>query len=96
MSQADDPAEELSHRINQPSAAPHLHLTLREMDVLRLLRQGRTNRGIAFELNIAESTAKVHVRSIRHKLNAFSRIEIADIADGILADTAALGDEKAR
>ncbi len=93
MSPPGDPVGELSPKIDDACAAPHL--TLREVDVLRLLRQGRTNKDIALELNIAEGTAKVHVRSIRHKLNTFSRVEIADIADGILADTALVRDEKA-
>jgi DNA-binding NarL/FixJ family response regulator len=88
MSQPGEAVGGLSRKIDPACATPHLHLKLREMDVLRLLRQGRTNRGIAVELNIAESTAKVHVRSIRHKLNATNRIELNDIADGILADSA--------
>lgn len=94
MSQPGEPLGELSRKIDPACADPHLHLTLREMDVLRLLQQGRTNRGIAVELNIAESTAKVHVRSIRHKLNATTRIELTDIAEGILADSARMGKEK--
>jgi len=88
MPQADDAADELSLRTDPASANPHLRLTLREIEVLRLLQDGRSNRAIAAALNIAESTAKIHVRSIRHKLNAVSRFEAADIADVLFADTA--------
>jgi DNA-binding NarL/FixJ family response regulator len=91
LSMPQPDAVEFSRTIDPANASPHLHLTLREMDVLRLLRQGRTNRAIAVALNIAESTAKVHVRSIRHKLNAISRIDVVDIADGLLGDVARAG-----
>jgi DNA-binding NarL/FixJ family response regulator len=50
-------------------------LTRREMDVLRLLVEGLTNRGIAARLAISEFTVKFHVNSILTKLNAQSRTE---------------------
>ena len=69
-----------SLRSGSACARSPLHLTLREMDVLRLLQQGKTNRGIACELNIAEATAKVHVRSIKYKLNATNRLDVVGFA----------------
>lgn len=56
-------------------------LTDREMDVLRLLTDGRGNKAIAYELNIALGTVKSHVRSILQKVNASTRTEAAAIAD---------------
>lgn len=55
-------------------------LTPREVEVLRLLAAGRTNRQIAEELFISESTAGVHVSHILGKLGVSGRVEAAAIA----------------
>ena len=55
-------------------------LTPREVEVLRLVAQGRTNRQIAEELFISESTAGVHVSHIIGKLGVGGRVEAATIA----------------
>jgi DNA-binding NarL/FixJ family response regulator len=55
-------------------------LSPREMDVLRLLADGLSNRAIAEELVISEHTVKFHVNSIMGKLNAESRTEAVVIA----------------
>jgi two-component system nitrate/nitrite response regulator NarL len=47
------------------------------MDVLELVRQGLTNRGIAKTLFISEATVKVHVRHIMDKVGARTRTEAA-------------------
>jgi DNA-binding NarL/FixJ family response regulator len=52
-------------------------LTVREIDVLKLIAEGRTNRSIAAELGITEYTVKFHVNSILGKLSAESRTEAA-------------------
>lgn len=57
-------------------------LTIREMEVLDLVAQGKTNREIANALYITEVTAKVHVRHILEKLDVRSRTEAAIIALG--------------
>lgn len=51
-------------------------LTPRQLDVLSLLRQGKPNKIIAFELSMRESTVKVHVRAIMRKLKASNRTEV--------------------
>jgi len=56
-------------RMSKPS------LTQRELDVLQLLAQGRSNKDIARRLQITEGTAKTHVKAILTKLDAISRTE---------------------
>lgn len=50
-------------------------LTRRELEVLRLLADGRANRAIADELVISGGTVKFHVNSILRKLHAANRAE---------------------
>ena len=50
-------------------------LTGREIDVLKLLARGRSNKEIGTDLFISETTVKTHVRSIFTKLNVMSRTE---------------------
>lgn len=52
-------------------------LTDRELEVLRFVARGLSNRDIARELSIAENTVKNHVRNILEKLQLHSRIEAA-------------------
>jgi DNA-binding CsgD family transcriptional regulator len=57
-----------------------LGLTAREREVLALLAEGYTNRRIAADLFISESTAGVHVSNILGKLGVASRTEAATVA----------------
>jgi len=50
-------------------------LTPREDDVLQLLAQGLTNKGIAHQLGITDHTVKFHVNAIMTKLGAQSRTD---------------------
>jgi non-specific serine/threonine protein kinase len=52
-------------------------LTIREMDVIRLVATGMSNREIARELSIGETTVISHVRSILSKLGLSSRTAAA-------------------
>jgi len=70
------------------STAPR-HFTPRQLDVLNLLRQGRSNKAIGRALDMQESTVKVHVRQIMRKLNAANRTHAALMAEKLgLASTA--------
>jgi DNA-binding NarL/FixJ family response regulator len=62
------------------SADPDAVLTPREVEVLALLAQGRTNRQIGATLYISEKTASVHVSNILAKFGAASRAEAVAIA----------------
>jgi DNA-binding CsgD family transcriptional regulator len=68
-------------------------LTDRELDVLRLLGQGKTNPEIAAALFISPRTAGVHVTHILRKLDATTRVQAATIAEraGLLAADQAEG-----
>jgi DNA-binding NarL/FixJ family response regulator len=50
-------------------------LTQREMDVLRLIKEGQTNKEIAHTLHLAEETVKDYVRHILAKLGVQSRTQ---------------------
>ena len=52
-------------------------LTLRQAAVAEALRHGKSNKIIAYELNMSENTVKVHIRSILKKLHATNRTEAA-------------------
>jgi len=56
-------------------SGPALRLTERELDVLRLVAQGHSNREIAARLFISENTVKNHVRNMLEKLQLHSRME---------------------
>jgi two-component system NarL family response regulator len=55
-------------------------LSLRELDVLRLLVGGKRNREIASSLDITEGTVKLHVSSILGKLAVVDRTEAVTVA----------------
>ena len=58
----------------QSSQEPIYSLTDREMDVLRLIATGLSNKQIAGQLFISEETVKVHIRNLLRKLNVHSRV----------------------
>lgn len=57
-----------------PAGLPEA-LTAREVEVLRLVAEGLSNKEIASRLNLSEHTVKFHVASIMGKLGAASRTE---------------------
>jgi two-component system, NarL family, response regulator len=61
-------------RMGRPS------LTERELGVLQLVAEGRSNKDIARRLLITEGTAKTHVKAILTKLDAISRTEAVAVA----------------
>ena len=67
---------------SEPAAPPgaDLGLTARELEVLALVAQGRSNRQVAETLFISAKTASVHVSNILAKLGVASRVEAAAVA----------------
>jgi DNA-binding CsgD family transcriptional regulator len=73
----DDHSQRLEAAGDEP--AP-FGLTPRELEVLRLIADGRSNGEIGDELFVSRKTASVHVSNILRKLGAANRIEAAAIA----------------
>lgn len=67
----------------RPPTAAELGLTERQMDVLALMMQGKSNKAICRALDLAEPTVKNHVTAILKALKASNRTE-AVIAAGAL------------
>jgi DNA-binding NarL/FixJ family response regulator len=57
-----------------PSGSP-ARLTPRQRQVVRLLAEGVTARGIAERLGLAETTARNHIRAVLAELGAHSQLE---------------------
>jgi DNA-binding NarL/FixJ family response regulator len=60
---------------------PAEELTARELEVLRLLAEGKPNKIIGADLAISEGTVKSHVQSLFRKLNVLSRTEAIAVAN---------------
>jgi DNA-binding NarL/FixJ family response regulator len=71
-----------AHARRAPSSLPveedccGASFTPRQLEVLRRLWQGKQNKLIAYDLNMCESTVKVHIRHIMKKLNARNRTQV--------------------
>jgi len=60
-----------------PQTAEKDRVSPREREVLALLARGASNKEMARELQLAESTVKIHVQNILRKLNLSSRVQAA-------------------
>ena len=86
------PASSFQARPNEiePECAPALPdiggLSPRQILVAKALRKGTPNKVIAYELNMCESTVKVHVRQIMRKLKAKNRTQVAFLTNSMFSD----------
>ncbi|MEU6799480.1 response regulator transcription factor [Streptomyces neyagawaensis] len=60
-----------------PASAPAVALSPREVDILRLVARGRTNREIATQLYLSEGTVKNHISRILSRLALRDRTQAA-------------------
>ncbi len=65
----------LAKKAEAKQALPSPRLTSRELEVLKLVAQGMSNKEIRSELYISENTVKNHVRNLLDKLHLHSRME---------------------
>ncbi len=79
----DTPEAGLSPQGSMASQADGLEmLSAREREILTRIARGASNKAIARELDIAETTVKIHVQHILRKLNLSSRVQAAVYAAG--------------
>jgi DNA-binding NarL/FixJ family response regulator len=73
-------APEMAQRVVEGMRKPSLRLTEREVEVLRLLDQGASNREIARTLFVSEATVKTHLVHLFSKLQVESRAKAVTLA----------------
>lgn len=55
-------------------------VTNKQIDVIKLINKELSNKQIAYELNISESTVKVHITNILKRMNCFNRVQMINKA----------------
>lgn len=83
-------ARRLKDCITVPHQKGNALLTARQAAVVEALRRGKANKVIASELNMCESTVKVHIRNIMRKLKARNRTEVAVMANELMRNGGAV------
>jgi DNA-binding NarL/FixJ family response regulator len=80
-----EPGQVVQHE--EPPPSPPFGLTERELAVLQLLGEGKTNSEIGAALYISRKTASVHVTNILRKLDVTPRVQAGTVAEraGLLA-----------
>jgi GAF domain-containing protein/DNA-binding CsgD family transcriptional regulator len=67
--------DEAAPAVPQPGIVEDVNLTRRQLEVLRLLGDGKSARQISEELYRSEATVRNHIRAIKHALDARSQLE---------------------
>lgn len=76
------PPEILHHASFAEKRLPDGHaLTRRQMEVLKYLCCGMSNKEIAAQIHLAEGTVKIHVAAVFHALNVNNRLEAVRVAE---------------
>ena len=73
----------LEERPDDSATAPPPHLTPRQVEVLRLLEQGRSTKQIAAELHLSTETVRNHIRRLFRALGVNSRLEAVAAARAV-------------
>jgi DNA-binding NarL/FixJ family response regulator len=72
--------EHLAMAMRATPTTLHAHLTVREMDILRLVAVGLSNQAIAEQLYLSLHTVRTHVQSVLTKLGVHSKLQAAAYA----------------
>ncbi|MCB8881797.1 response regulator transcription factor [Acidisoma cellulosilytica] len=67
----------IASAFRSPKSKNGCDITPRQRDVLIQLQRGKSNKIIAYELGMSESTAKVHIRNLMKKMGASNRTQVA-------------------
>lgn len=67
----------------EPTLKNTAYLTRKQLQVFQRMAKGESNKQIAYEMHIAETTVKAHVSAILHKLNVKNRIQAVLCASNI-------------
>jgi DNA-binding NarL/FixJ family response regulator len=54
----------------------NFHITKKELEILKYIKSGLSNKQIAYEMDISECTVKVHVSHIFKKFKCFNRVQL--------------------
>jgi DNA-binding NarL/FixJ family response regulator len=65
----------MSAPVSAPLSPSELGLTERQIDVLALMMQGKSNKAVCRELDLAEATVKNHITAILRALKVTNRTE---------------------
>ena len=76
----------IEERPDDSATAPPSHLTPRQVEVLRLLEQGRSTKQIAAELHLSNDTVRNHIRALFRALGVHSRLEAVAAARAASTD----------
>jgi two-component system nitrate/nitrite response regulator NarL len=77
LSQMDGKLTDAMRAPAKGNAADSVKLSPREKEIIVKLARGDSNKEIARELDLSESTVKIHVQGILRKLNLASRVQAA-------------------
>ncbi|MCF8473846.1 MAG: response regulator transcription factor [Emcibacter sp.] len=83
FNQVSEDRKKITRNIDMDSREYFPVLSKRQLEVLRLVAEGKPNKVIARDLNIATGTVKVHIASILKTLKAKNRTEAVNIANHI-------------
>ena len=75
----EDAVQQMANGLRQTIDA-HEPITERELQIIRLLAKGRSNRDIGQDLFLSENTIRYHIHKILQKLDVRHRIEIVRVA----------------
>ena len=76
----------IEERPDEGGTSPPSHLTPRQVEVLRLLEQGRSTKQIAAELHLSNDTVRNHIRALLRALGVHSRLEAVAAARAASTD----------